>query len=1083
MISNAFPIVGIGASAGGLEALSELLRHLAADTGMGFVVIQHLDPKRESSLVALLSRQTPMPVTEVVGETRLAPNHVYVIPPSADLSITEGQLRLNPRPSDGRRHMPIDHFLRSLASHNGERVIAVILSGSGSDGALGLAAVKAEGGITFAQDGSAKYQAMPRSAAATGQVDFVLSPKAIAEELKRIAGHPYLIAAREARPPAPDETAPEKPDFDYLLKLLRKATGIDFSSYKRGTLERRTKRRMALRQLEHLADYVALLRDDPAEVRSLYQDLLINVTGFFRDPETFDFLKSQVFSAILRKRQPDDDLRIWVPGCATGEEVYSIAIGLMEYLGDESMAVPVKVFATDVSEEAIARARTGVYLANISAEVSAERLRRFFTKTDDGYQISKAIREQCVFARQDITKDPPFSQIDLLSCRNLLIYFTARMQKRLIPVFHYALKPGGFLLLGPAENLGPNQELFAAVEKRHSIYVKKTGAVRFELPLAAKSDPLVGTLEHHDRAPSSPPSVLEIQRAVDRALVSHYVPSGVVVDKNLEILQFRGDTGRYLKPAPGTASLNLLKMAREGLLTELRNAIAEAEKTGVAVMRDDVQVRANAHFATIGLEVVPVTIRDTGQMCFQVIFREWSHPRAHSARQGPLSLWNVGRRLVRLVSREANNGQHRGVVDRLHRELDERKQYLQSMIEEAEAHNEELQAANEEILSSNEELQSSNEELQSTNEELETAKEELQATNEELTTVNEELKTRNWELDRAHNDLRNLFASVDIPIIFVGNDLRLRWFTPNAAKILALQRGDEGRPINDIKPKIRLDDLEHALSEVIDRLFVFRQEVQDVEGHWYNLTILPYRTRENTIDGAVIAMFDIDTIKRQAAQLKSSRDYAERLIDSIAQLLVVLDPELRVQRANRTFYETFNTTPKKAKGRPLLDLIAGRLDNAALEATLKTVLDTDQTVRNHQIEVNIPERGALILNLNIARVSAPHDTAIVPGILLSIDDITARIRAETALERHERLASMGILAAGIAHEVNNPLGTIIMTLETLAKRHPDLPDEVIHHLTTIRSEVARAAEIVSRVLKFADRRAMEPHRQDLNQVV
>lgn len=833
--SDSFPIVGVGASAGGLEAFTQLLGHLPQKSGMAFVLVQHLAPKHESALTELLSRATRIPVAEVKDGMAVEPDRVYVIPPNTNMAILNSHLHLMPR-EPAQHHLPIDFFMRSLAEDRGSKAIGVILSGTASDGTLGMKAIKAEGGITFAQDEkSAKYGDMPRNAVAAGCVDFVFPPDGIARELIRIAHHPYL------RQPQAVETAESSDERDDELRkifiLLRSATGVDFTHYKHTTIKRRIKRRMMLHKAESLKDYIKRLQENRVEVDALYQDILIHVTGFFRDPEVFEALKTLVFPNLLKNRTPEAPIRIWVPGCSTGEEVWSIAISLMEFLGDAGSGKEIQIFATDISETALEKARAGVYLENITTEVSPERLRRFFVKAGRGYQIHKSIREMCIFARQDIVKDPPFSRLDLISCRNLLIYLGSELQKRMLPIFHYALKPTGFLLLGNSETIGAFAVHFSLLDKKHKIYAKKETPARLPIDFSRGDYPLEKIWR--GRKPEGTGSPFDAQKEADRILLAKYAPAGVLVNADLEILQFRGRTGTYLEPGPGQASLSLPRMAREGMLVDVRAAIQKARKSDAPVRKQGVQVKDDGRLRGIDIEVIPIKGSSPAERFFLVLFQD------SVAAAKPESKKRKGKEVTVREARQA---------DRLKQELAQTKSTLQLIIEEQETTNEELKSANEEILSANEELQS-------TNEELETAKEELQSTNEELTTLNDELQNRNTELNVANNDLLNLFASVNIPILILGNDLRIRHFTSQAEKMLSLIPADVGRPISDIKHNLNPSNLEQSVLEAMDTVSTKEYDVQDRRGRWFSMRIRPYKTTENKIDGAVITWIDITVMK------------------------------------------------------------------------------------------------------------------------------------------------------------------------------------------------------------------------------
>ncbi len=838
--SPPFPIVGVGASAGGLEAFSQMLGALPVDTGMAFVLVQHLAPKHASLLAEILSRTTAMPVTEVQAEPRVKPNRVYVIPPDRNMIISRGVLKLLPREEARGRYRPIDFFFRSLAEDQGHRAIGVILSGTATDGTLGLEAIKAEGGITFAQDNTAQQSSMPQSAVASGCVDFVLPPDEIAREIGRIARHPYVAPERRKAPAG-------EPDLGQILEILRKIKGVDLSLYKTSTLYRRITRRMILHKVEGLQDYARFLRKNPGEVEALYQDTLIRVTRFFRNPETFEALKAKVLPKLLKNRSGQEPLRVWVPGCSTGEEAYSIAIA--ELAAARGSQLPVQVFATDLNVECIDKARAGVYSQNITHDVSPERLRRFFAEVDGSYRISKPIRDMCVFARHNVLTDPPFSQIDLISCRNLLIYLEPALQQRLVERLHYALKPAGFLLLGSSEMIGSYRALFEAADAKHKIYAKKPGTHRTVLGQPAGR--YQGRAEPGHGPGRLQPAGSDVRTEADRILMARYAPPGVLVNAELEILQFRGDTGPYLAPAPGKASLNLLRMTREGLLVTLRAAINKARKDNVPVREEGVRVEADGVTREVDLEVVPVKGSSAGEGGFLVLFEE-PVPAPASLPRGKRDRGKAAKPRTKAAAEEEAAERENA---RLARELAATGEYLQSVIEQQEAANEELQSANEEV-------QSANEELQSINEELETSKEEIQSSNEELATVNDELQNRNLELNQLSNDLINLLGSVEMAIIMLGQDLRVRRFTPMAGEIFSLIPTDVGRPIGDIKLKLSVPDLEPFLAEVIATASPREREVQDSQGRWYSLRVRPYRTLENTVEGAVILLVDVDKLKQ-----------------------------------------------------------------------------------------------------------------------------------------------------------------------------------------------------------------------------
>ncbi len=948
-----FPVVGVGASAGGLEAFTQLLRALPTDTGMAFVLVQHLHPGYESALTEILTRETAMPVHEVEDGMRARANHVYIIPPSVDLAIMHGTLHLMPRKAR-EKSLPIDRFFRTLAQDQGSRAIGVILSGTASDGVLGLKAIKAEGGITFAQDEkTAKYDGMPHSAIAAGTVDFVLAPDKIALELARIARHPYVAREQvgkktEALPAAGNR-------LNKIFLLLRHATGHDFTYYKHSTIQRRIKRRMLLHKLEHLDDYIRYLQETPMDVWELFHDILINVTGFFRDPEAFAALAEKAFPSIV-KRPSGTPIRVWVPGCSTGEEAYSIAIALLEYMGDVVGALPIQVFATDIDEVAIEKARAGVYPENIIQDVGPERLGRFFIRVEGGYQISKRIRDMCIFAIQDVAKDPPFSKLDLISCRNLLIYLGPVLQKRIMAVFHYALKAEGFLFLGTAESIGDTADLFRTVDAKQKLYIKKsvvTPRLDFGRPAEVPPAPI-------ESAPGAapPPSIVDVEREADRILMTQYAPAAVVINKHMDIIHFRGRTGPYLEPAPGVASFHLLKMAREGLMLDLNAVVKEAQHSNARAHRTGITFIQDGEPRTINIDVEPIDGHAAGERHFLVVFEDIAMP---PAAKGPLP-----------EPKEKK-------FQRLEQELASTKEYLQSVIEQQETTNEELRSANEEI-------QSSNEELQSINEELETAKEELQSTNEELATVNDELESRALELERVNDDLRNLVNSVDIPSVIVDRELKIRRFTPQAEKLLNLIATDVGRPISDLKPNINIARFTEMIKEVVETVQPKRLEARDYQGHWYSARMHPYVTTDNKIGGAVIAFIDINELKRSLQEAEKARNYAEAVVASVRHPMLVLDKDLRVVSASAAYLSVFQVGEKETIGNLLYRLGNGQWAIPQLRASLEETVTTGAQFDNFDVTHEFEKIGTRTVSVSGRQL--PPLVEAEPMVLMQIEDVT-----------------------------------------------------------------------------------------------
>lgn len=849
----AFPIVAIGASAGGFEAFINLLRSLPKDPGMALVFIPHLDPTHESAMVDLLARTTEMPVEQANDGTAVTANRLFVLPPNSDMTISEGVLHLAQREAARGHHMPIDTFFRSLADDQMGNAIGVILSGTANDGTMGLNAIKNQGGITFAQSpDSAKYDGMPTSAIASGAVDFILPVDQIARELIRIQEKPSRVKTTK------DPFEGKENLLRDIFRLLKGYSKVDFVDYKSATIRRRIIRRMNINQVGELGDYVKLLHRNAQEIEALYRDVLINVTSFFRNPEVFESLREHVYPRLLQDRPVSDAVRVWVPGCSTGEETYSHAIALTELLSELRLEVPIQVFGTDLSENAIQRARAGIYKESISSDVSEIRLRRFFHKVTGGYQISKSIRDMCVFARQNVFSDPPFSRMDLISCRNVLIYLSTVLQKRVIPIFHYALKPAGFLLVGNTEGLvGSGSEIFDVVDRKTKIYRKKAVPSPVTFGLAVGSHEPTELRErpmHAPREEEKAKTPADVQREADRLLLSKYVPSAVVVNDEMEILQSRGSTSRYLELPAGKVSLNLFKMARQGLLYELRSLVEQARKKSMVVSKEGISMEDGNTPAAVKLEVIPFRTPARDRQHFLVLFEE----KAGENGAGAAPTKRLPKQLSKEVedARDLQNSQ-------LKQELAATKEYLQSIIEGQEATNEELQSANEEI-------QSGNEELQSTNEELQTSKEELESANEELNTVNEEIQHRNQQLSQLSNDLINLLNSCTIPMLLLGEDLRIRRYTPEAEKVLGFSGNDVGKPLSNVRLSVDVPQLERWMLDVM-RDITGRNERVQLRDKWYKLRLTPYRTLENKIDGVVLAMVDVSDIVQHRVPRQKSR--------------------------------------------------------------------------------------------------------------------------------------------------------------------------------------------------------------------
>ncbi|MBW4516405.1 MAG: PAS domain-containing protein [Timaviella obliquedivisa GSE-PSE-MK23-08B] len=1052
-VEAAFPVVGIAASAGGLEAFTQLLRHLPIDTGMGFVLIQHLAPDHKSLLSEILDRTTQMPVTQVEDGMAIAPNQVYVIPPNTKMTLVDGVLQLSPREKVHGKYMPADVFFSSLAVDRGHKAIAIVLSGTDGDGALGLKTVKAAGGVTFAQcEDTAQFDSMPNTAVATGSVDFALPPQKIAEELAILSRNPFLSCVL---PLITAEKSPEIEDaLTTIFRLLRSATGVDFSHYKPNTLDRRIQRRMLLYKLERLEDYAQYLQAHPGEVKALYEEILIHVTSFFRDPEAFQQLKEQVFPTITQNKSLEFPIRIWVAGCSTGEEVYSIAICLLEFLDSKATRPTIQIFATDISETAIEKARAGIYQENQMLEVSSERRQRFFNTLEGGnYQVGKAVRELCVFARQNLGSDPPFSNLDLVSCRNVLIYLGEALQKRIMLIFHYGLNSKGFLLLGTAEGTGQYSDLFTSVDRKYKLYAKKPNATRPTFSFVTSSYRSIKPSDRLKGAQSST-NEFDLQKETDQVILNYYAPVGVVINDKMDVLQLRGDIDRYLKLVSGTATHNLFNMVREGLLVELRAAIYQAQRQNVLVRKNELCIAEGDSSRMVNLQVIPFQASATEERHFLVLFEEVPlieiAPVDFESQQE-----NLEQEIARLQQALAASIQEQAAT----------QEYLQVVIQEQEHVNQDLKVANEEILSSNEELQS-------TNEELETAKEEIQATNEELNTTNEELRSRNSELYQVNNDLTNLLASINIPILMLSNDLHIRRFTPMAQRLFNFIPTDAGRPLSDIRVNLNSPDLEPLILEVLETLTVKELEVQTPGGHCYMLRIRPYRTVENQIDGVVLVLFDIDDLKRSAVTLEAARNYAEAIVETVQVPLIVLESNFRVNKANRAFYETFQVSPAETAQTLLFELGNGQWNLPGLRSLLNNAFADDTVIEDFEIEHQFEKIGQKTMLLNAWKIVEDGDAQ---RILLAIEDITDRKRFETErsqLLRQEQAArqeaetansAKDVFLSNLSHELRNPLNVMLGWLNLLRTRKFD-EAATIRAIETVERSARAQSQLIDDML-------------------
>jgi two-component system, chemotaxis family, CheB/CheR fusion protein len=997
-----FPIAGVGASAGGLEAFTQLLDHLPAHTGMAFVLVQHLDPTHESQLTEILSRKSAMPVSEVSGPTQVEADHVNVIPAGKNLTISGGILQTVPRPETGARNMPIDDFLQALGKDRQNGAFAVILSGTASDGTLGARAIKVEGGITFAQEpSSAKFEGMPRSAIASGSVDFVLTPEGIAKQLTELAGHSYPHALREQ---VSASATTDARDLNRIFVRLRAATAIDFTYYKHNTILRRIKRRMALHGIEGLDQYARRVEQDRAEAIALAQDFLVNVTSFFREPDALGMMREIIFPTWLERKSPDDPIRIWIPGCSTGEEAYSLAIALMEFLDEHAVHSGIQIFATDLSESVIEKARAGLYLENAVSGVSPARLERFFVKRDRVYQVSQAVRDLCVFARHDVTRDPPFSKMDLISCCNLLIYLGSVLQKRALSLFHYALKPNGFLVLGSSESVGAFPESFETIDRKYKIYSKKGTSSRLNLDSLPES--LTRDLATRPRIPGESPGTGSIiQKEAERMLLAEYAPASVIIDDAMHVLQVRGQTDAYLQVPQGAPTTHLTPMVRPGLLAGLKTAVEQARKQNAPVSEKGLRVKENGNFRMVDLRVSPIRGLQDGDRCFLVLFEDSAADKKptqkHARKNG-----KPGKAHARSQAGELAMERLQEEIARLEYELTGTREYLQSIIEIQE--------------SAAEELRSANEEAQANNEELDTAKEELQASNEELTTVNEELRIRNAEQNSSNSDLRKLLESINVPLVMVGKDLRIRWFTAAMEPVLNLLPNDQGRLITDLHSTL-IPDFMEMLVRALAGSQEKSVEFQRPGGGWLSLRILPYEGPENTIDGAIATLIDIDDLKR-------ARDFAEAVVQTVREPLVVLDANLHVRTANDAFYRIFQLQKQETEGRPFYELGNGQWDIPKLRQLLEDLLPKQSSLRDFEVEHRaVDKAGPKTMMLNAREIRQQDGERM---ILLAIDDITELRRSTEDLRRTNDDLTQFIFAA--SHDLKEPLRMIVAHTQLLA---------------------------------------------------
>jgi two-component system CheB/CheR fusion protein len=949
--STSFPIVGIGASAGGLEAFEQFFHHVPADSGLAFVLVPHLDPCHASLLTEILQRVTAMPVIEALDQISVEPNYVYIIPPNRDMGIFHGELQLSiPTIVHGLR-LPIDSFLRSLAEDQQENAIGIILSGTGSDGTQGARAIVGAGGIMLVQEPiTAKYDGMPNSVIHAGYATRILPVDKMWATLQ--AGIHCVALQLETF------TTPQTiTGIKRVLIQLRAITGHDFSSYKPSTINRRIERRMLQHNIDNVDVYARYLKENPAEVRVLFKELLINVTHFFRDAEAFAVLKKEILPSLCQSKTDNSVFRVWVAGCSTGEEAYSIAILLREFMEETHQAFQVQIYATDLDDEAIAIARIGFYPFNIAQDVSPERLRHFFFKEETGYQIKKEIREMVVFAIQNVIKDPPFSKLDLLSCRNVMIYLGIELQNRLITTFHYALQPDKILFLSPSEGIGNHTDLFSVVNRKWKFY-RATHSLA-STPFLISS-PSIFEVSHDNKTLEKimPKTGKEITVTgwAPKLLAQFFAPASVITDFKGNIIYVHGDTGKYLRPAHGEASLNIIDMAREGLSLELRAAIYAAANSGVLTLNREISVKTNGEFSPVSLSVRPLPDSISIHNQLLVSFQDVASPKKPLRKRATKTA-----ELMRIE------------------ELEHDLLYLK---ESYQVNLEEQGVLNEELKSTNEELQSTNEELQSSNEELETSQEELQSVNEELVSVNTELQAKIEQLVAMQNDMKNLLDKVNVGIIFLDSQLNIRRFTQEARRVYRLIASDVGRPLNDIKSVAEMDDLLTVTQNVLESLIPYEHEIHLSDNTWMLVRIQPYRTLDNIIDGVVLTFTDI-TARIQAIVTQEALTVAEGIVNTIRQPLVVLDSHLKVIFASNAFYAQFQLRQEDTVGREIYQLGEQQWDIPALRERLASVILTNSLIEDIVLEQDFPIIGHCKLRLNTRHIVGK--TGLLPMILLSME--------------------------------------------------------------------------------------------------
>ena len=901
-----FHIVAMGGSAGSFSAFEKFFLHMPVDTGMAFVVIMHLDPNHKGKVGELIQNFTPMAVKEAEDGMEIQPDTVYVIPPDKDMGMhTRKLLLMKPARPHGYR-LPIDYFLQSLAEDQWNRAVGIIFSGMGSDGETGLRLVKEKLGLIMVQDpDTAEYSSMPKAAIDTNMVDFVLSPEEMPSKLIQFLNHPVLSEdlSEEALRETKNTNAIQK-----ILMLLRSHTGHDFTLYKKSTITRRIDRRVAFHQLPDYGHYVHYLRENPHEIDILFHELLIGVTKFFRDPAAFEALQ-QKFLPTLQEKLPKDPIRVWVAGCSTGEEAYSIAIIIMEHL--DKLKFPkipkVQIFATDLDMDAIEFARAGIYHGNIVADVSEARIERFFIKKNDCYQVKKELREMIVFAQHNIIKDAPFTRLDLLSCRNVMIYLTTELQRKIIPIFHYSLNPKGILFQGPAETVGGFTDVFTPLESKWKLFERKDGIatvgkmIDFPFHVSRQSLSKVEVME-------TTPAKKTLAETFNKILLENYAPPSILVNEKGDIVYINGKTGKFLELNSGEAIMNVYRMAREELKYVLSNAIHQARSTKSEVNIEDIKLKEEKNFRLVNLKISLLENTPLHGLILIVFEDKGMYKKPDRKKRA--------------------NVAENAAAEELEKELIYTKQQLHSTIEQ-------METSLEELKSTNEELQSTNEELQSTNEEALTTKEEMQSLNEELMTINIQYQSKAEELTQLNNDMKNMLDNTDIGTIFLDNKLEILRYTPQIKKLFNVISTDLGRSITHIASNFNDSDLETEIKHVIDSLSIKELEVRTKQGEWFNLRIMPYRTTDNFINGAVLTINKISDLKRLQNLVETFEGYSRTTLDAVGQSAILLDKDAKIVACNSAFQDFFQIKENQIAGRPFSELVYKYWQTSQLEKFLE----------------------------------------------------------------------------------------------------------------------------------------------------